>query len=407
MVLAMNRYRTPVRWINLALIAALLAACALLSLSCSKKTPESTDDPNPFKVVQDSSSGPPPEPDTITTTQVEKPYISPPSPDPVQEPAPQPVTIPPHDPKRQQAQTELQVAEKHLASAPDSRQKQQAVELCQQASKDYREERYASVIGLAGRVDRLLQEYVKEVEDDLRKAERLVAGAPDFNKHKPEASQELAQARDHFQAGRYKQVEGIAGRVGTILTEKDPDDPTVRAAYEAGMALAGQGRWEDAVAKFKSIERPASKVEAERYYVPAQCQLGLYHQDRNLFDLAARHYENALQMKPVNPVAICNLAYCYYMLSRFEEALQQYRLVETYSNRIDPQDYDDITHRQKYFSAHSLKRLAETCADPAKQQQYRFKAYLAFEDYLNRYREKANLRDFVESAQACSTNLAP
>jgi len=151
-----------------------------------------------------------------------------------------------------------------------------------------------------------------------------------------------------------------------------------------GMEAYKQQDYVNAIRSFTAVPKPASKQRGnpERdEYVQANFLKGLSLLKVGHMTEAVTAFQNVLDYEKYYPMANMNLGICYVELKQYAKAHQAFEAVVRDQSRIDPQSFDDVMQRTKYFWALAWTRLYKTASNPDKQNFYRQQAILKWKDY--------------------------
>src|SRR2546425_10933981 len=128
-----------------------------------------------------------------------------------------------------------------------------------------------------------------------------------------EARELLEEAERHLQAGEYAAAE----RVIRQALEAAPDSAVARS--KLGVALAQQGRLDDAIAEFSKA------LSLRPTYAPAYSNLGNAYREKGMLPEAVVAYERALAIDPDYAIAHRNLGILYKQMGRVGDAVDHFK----------------------------------------------------------------------------------
>ena len=128
-----------------------------------------------------------------------------------------------------------------------------------------------------------------------------------------EARELLEEAERHLQAGEYAAAE----RAFRQALESDPDSAVARS--KLGVALAQQGRLDEAIAEFSKA------LSLRPTYAPAYSNLGNAYREKGMLPEALVAYERALAVDPDYAIAHQNLGILYKQMGRVGDAVDHFK----------------------------------------------------------------------------------
>lgn len=123
----------------------------------------------------------------------------------------------------------------------------------------------------------------------------------------------LEEAERRLQAGEYAAAELACRRV----IEAVPDSAVARS--KLGVALAQQGRLDEAIAEFSTA------LHLQPAYAPAYSNLGNAYREKGMLVEALAAYERALAIDPDYTIAHQNLGILYKQMGRVGEAVDHFK----------------------------------------------------------------------------------
>src|SRR3989454_7333276 len=127
-----------------------------------------------------------------------------------------------------------------------------------------------------------------------------------------EARELLEEAERHLQAGEYAAAE----RAFRQALESDPDSAVARS--KLGVALAQQGRLDEAIAEVSKA------LSLRPTYAPAYSNLGNAYREKGMLPEALVAYERALAVDPDYSIAHQNLGILYKQMGRVGDAVYHF-----------------------------------------------------------------------------------
>ncbi len=156
-------------------------------------------------------------------------------------------------------------------------------------------------------------------------------------------------------------------------------------AFAMGVAAYRQNDFHNAVKLFANIPKPTTKQRGnpERdEYVKANYFRGLSLQQTGRLSEAAAAYNTVLEYERYHPVASMNQGICYVELKQYAKAHRAFEAVVRDQSFIEPELFDDVMQRTRYFWALAWTRMYRSSTDPDKQKFYQQQAVLKWKDYL-------------------------
>jgi len=127
------------------------------------------------------------------------------------------------------------------------------------------------------------------------------------------ASEFLEEAERRLHAGDYAAAEQASRQV----LESAPDSAVARS--KLGVALAQQGRLDEAIAEFSKA------LQLQPTYAPAYSNLGNAYRAKGMLPEAVAAYERALAIDPDYAIAHQNLGILYKQMGRVGEAVDHFK----------------------------------------------------------------------------------
>jgi len=137
-----------------------------------------------------------------------------------------------------------------------------------------------------------------------------------------EARELLEEAERCLQAGEYTAAE----RAFRQALEADPDSAVARS--KLGVALAQQGRLDEAIAEFSKA------LSLRPTYAPAYSNLGNAYREKGMLPEALVVYERALAIDPDYAIAHQNLGILYKQMGRVSDAVDHFKKATRLSVRM-------------------------------------------------------------------------
>src|SRR3989442_14604779 len=128
-----------------------------------------------------------------------------------------------------------------------------------------------------------------------------------------EARELLEEAERHLRAGECAAAEGAFRQA----LESDPDSAVTRS--KLGVALAQQGRLDEAIAEFSKA------LSLRPTYAPAYSNLGNAYREKGMLPEALVVYERALAIDPDYAIAHQNLGILYKQMGRVSDAVALFK----------------------------------------------------------------------------------
>src|SRR2546426_10443556 len=135
------------------------------------------------------------------------------------------------------------------------------------------------------------------------------------------ASELLEEAERRLHAGDYAAAEQASRQV----LEAAPDSPVARS--KLGVALAQQGRLDEAIAEFSKA------LSLRPTYAPAYSNLGNAYREKGMLPEALVAYERALAIDPDYAIAHRNLGILYKQMGRVGDAVDHFKKATRLSAR--------------------------------------------------------------------------
>ncbi len=157
------------------------------------------------------------------------------------------------------------------------------------------------------------------------------------------------------------------------------------ADFATGMAAYRQQDFHNAVKLFANIPKPATKQRGNLQrdeFVQANYFRALSLQKTGRLSEAASAYGVVLEYEKYHPIANMNLGICYVELKQYAKAHRAFESVVRDQSFIEPEMFDDVMQRTRYFWALAWTRMHRSATNPEKQNFYRQQAVLKWKDYL-------------------------
>lgn len=143
----------------------------------------------------------------------------------------------------------------------------------------------------------------------------------------PSLSPLIAQAKQHFRAQRYPQVEALCQQI----LRADPQQ--VEALAILGLLYCQVQQYDRAIAPYQQV------IALQPDAADAHHNLGLAHAELGQFEPAIAAYRRSLELEPDNPKTLYNLGNAYRLTGQLEEAIAAYQE----ALRLEP-NYADALH---------------------------------------------------------------
>ena len=128
--------------------------------------------------------------------------------------------------------------------------------------------------------------------------------------------------------GRPEEALAYLSKAQTVEPEgQEIDDAARLVRFEYGLTLEKQGRWNEALAMFAGLLREDDE-RADYHYHEGYCRQHLWE-----YEPAIKLYQRGLRIEANAPWVRINLAACFYALSLYDEAAEQWEVLVGGSNK--------------------------------------------------------------------------